>query len=95
MPADRFAIALALALAAAPARADETADAVARMMRIGSCNSPSFSPDGKRVAFLYNVTGTPQVWTVPSQGGWPTQVTALEDPVGNVEWSPAGDLLAI
>lgn len=39
--------------------------------------------------------GTPQVWITPTKGGWPNQVTALEDPVTQVEWSPAGTWLAI
>jgi Tol biopolymer transport system component len=37
----------------------------------------------------------PQVWSVSADGGWPTPVTALDDPVNSVEWSPSGDWLAI
>ncbi|MGH9324144.1 MAG: S9 family peptidase, partial [Vicinamibacteria bacterium] len=35
------------------------------------------------------------VWIVPSEGGWPSMVTALDDPVGGVAWSPDGEWLAI
>src|SRR5688572_9863513 len=68
---------------------------VAAMARIGSTRSPSFSPDGRTLAMVSDMAGVPQVWTVPVAGGWPTQVTALEDPVGGVAWSPAGDWLAL
>ena len=41
-----------------------------------------------------NLSGLPQVWTVAAVGGWPEPATALDDPVGSVWWSPAGDRLA-
>jgi dipeptidyl aminopeptidase/acylaminoacyl peptidase len=73
---------------------DDAAAMVARMAKVGSCFSPSFSPDGRRIAFVSNLSGLPQVWTVSAEGGWPEPVTALDDPVGSVWWSPAGDRLA-
>ena len=33
------------------------------------------SPDGRRVAFEWAVTGEPQLWIVDAAGGWPRQVT--------------------
>lgn len=78
----------------AAAASSDLAAAIARMARIGSCVSPTFSPDGQTVAFVSNLSGNPQIWTVPVTGGWPTQVTAFEDQVNGVQWSPAGDWLA-
>ena len=78
-----------------PAAAEDLAVTVGRMARIGSCAAPSFSPDGRRIAFLSNLSGVPQVWTVAAEGGWPEAVTALEDQVGGVEWSPDGAWLAL
>jgi hypothetical protein len=49
----------------------------------------------RQVAYLTNITGSPQVWTVSTQGGWPELVTSFDDPVTGVEWSPAGDWLAV
>jgi len=86
--------ALLLFAAAGPAAADELTDLVTRLGRIGSCSSPSFSPDAKRLAVICNLSGLPQVWTVPVEGGWPTQVTALDDLVTGVNWSPTEDVLA-
>jgi len=89
--------ALAFTPVAAPPAADdpELAATVVRMARVGSCGSPSFSPDGSRLAFVSNLSGLPQVWVVPAAGGWPQQVTALDDQVSGVEWSPSGDWLAL
>ena len=72
----------------------EVEAAVAKMARIGFCVSPSFSPDGTSIAFVSDLNGIPQVWIVPSTGGWPRLVTTLDDQVLNVSWSPRGDWLA-
>src|SRR5262249_23724077 len=84
---------LAVAIARAPAPS-ELERSVAAMVKIGFCASPSFSPDGKRIAFVSNMTGIPQIFVVDSAGGWPVQVTAFDDPVGSVAWSPDGSRLA-
>ena len=65
------------------------------MGRVGRSYSPSFSPDGREIALLSDLNGIPQVWIVPTAGGWPRLVTTGEDPVAGVEWSPAGDWLAL
>src|SRR6266481_3777827 len=82
---------------AAPATKAKTnvAAAVARMARVGSANSPSFSPDGKWVSFISNMSGAPQVWMVPAEGGYPRMVTSGDDPGVEAEWSPAGDWIGI
>ena len=71
------------------------AASVARMARVGSANSPRFSPDGKWVSFISNMSGTPQVWIVPSEGGYPRMVTNGDDPVTQADWSPASDWIAV
>lgn len=68
--------------------------AIKRMARIGRCFSPSFSPDAARLAFVSDLNGLPQVWTVPTGGGWPELVTSLDDQVNSVFWSPDGAWLA-
>src|SRR6266851_8779840 len=85
-----------LACLAAPGRAaDDVERLVELMAKVGFASGPSFSPDGKTVAFVSNVSGIPQVWTVPTAGGYPELVTAFEDPVGGVRWSPDGAWLAL
>ncbi len=91
----RLLVPLLAVVLAVPALADDTLEtSVARMARIGGCWSPSFSPDGSRLAFVSDLSGVPQVWTVDADGGWPRLVTALDDPVGGVTWSPDGEQLA-
>jgi len=67
---------------------------VARMAKVGSATSPTFSPDGSRLAFVTNISGVPQVWTMLTSGGYPSLVTSFDDPVGFVTWSPDGQWLA-
>jgi len=85
---------LVLAAGTAPPTAALERD-VRSLIGIRTSTGPSLSPDGKRVAFLSNVTGSPQVWTMSTAGGWPELVTTFEDPVTQVAWSPAGDWLAV
>ena len=73
---------------------DEVERSVSIMAKIGFASSPSFSPDGSRIAFVTNISGLPQVWTMPAAGGYPALVTSFEDPVGFVRWSPDGRWLA-
>jgi len=77
------------------APSQDVAAAVARMARVGSASTPRFSPDGKWVSFISNLSGVPQVWIVPAEGGYPRMVTNGDDPVTQAEWSPTNDWIAI
>lgn len=72
--------------------ADEPSSAVTELVttlaRVRSATNPTFSPNGQQIAFISNVTGIPQVWIVPSEGGYPRLVTDGDDPVVGVKWSP-------
>jgi len=89
-------LALLALLTASPSRAadDDLERTVSLMAKICSATSPSFSPDGKTIAYITNIGGTPQVWTVDAAGGYPQLVTAFDDAVTSVEWSPDGGWLA-
>ena len=94
-----FIIALFSSTLLVPARSpvlddNEVELSVARMAKVGSASSPTFSPDGSRIAFVTNISGLPQVWTMPTSGGYPSLVTSFDDPVGFVTWSPDGQWLA-
>lgn len=55
-----------------------------------------YSPDGKQIAHVHNATGQFNLWTVPSGGGYPRQLTAYTDnTVRNFAWSPDGSRLLI
>jgi len=72
MTAHRLLAIVALLAPALPARGDEPApEAIVKAMaQIGFCTAPVFSPDGKTIAFVSDLGGLPQVWTVPATGGW-------------------------
>ncbi len=57
----------------------------------GTHRSPSFSPDGRMIAFVSDAGGTPQVWVKNLAGGDPIQVTFGDLPVLRPRWSPQGD----
>jgi len=65
------------------------------MAQIKRAWSPSFSPDGARLAYVSDAGGLPEVYVIAIAGGTPERVTKLSDPVGGVAWSPDGAWLAI
>jgi Tol biopolymer transport system component len=51
--------------------------------------NPRFSPDGRRVAFVSNRTGTYQIWVANRDGSGAVQLTSITSPVlGPPDWSP-------
>lgn len=70
-------------------------ESVRLMAKIGRCWSPSFDPHGQQLAFVSDLTGSPQVWRIPVSGGFPLAVTAFEEQITRVIWSPAGEWLAV
>lgn len=73
---------------------DDVARTVESIAKIRFSYGPSFSPDGKQVAYISSASGIPQVWIMPVGGGAAKQVTKLSDPVQSVHWSPKGEWLA-
>lgn len=64
--------------------------AFSRFLNVRNAYSPTISPDGARVAFLSDITGVPQVWSVPVAGGWPEQLTFHTERVATVQYAPDG-----
>ncbi len=56
--------------------------------------STTWSPDGKTIAFISNISGRNNLWLVPSEGGWPTQLTISEQRQSRPAWSPDGRWIA-
>src|SRR5947208_16451150 len=54
----------------------------------------AWSPDGKSIVFVSNITGRNNMWLVPSDGGWPTQLTVSDQRQSNPTWSPNGKWIA-
>jgi len=55
---------------------------------------PTWSPDGKSVAFISNMSGRNNLWFVPADGGFPTQLTVSDQRQSSAAWSPDGKWIA-
>ena len=94
----RVSLSFALLLASAPALAadapiDPKLEArIIAMGKVGSASAAQYSPDGKQIAYITTLSGSPQAWIIPAQGGEPRQVTKGSDPVSGLRWSPDGKL---
>ena len=55
---------------------------------------PTWSPDGKSVAFISNMSGRNNIWVVPAEGGWPVQLTVSDQRQAAPAWSPDGKWIA-
>ena len=54
----------------------------------------AWSPDGNTIAFISNITGRNNLWLVPAEGGWPTQLTVSDQRQSHPTWSPDGKWIA-
>ncbi|AFZ74763.1 Dipeptidyl aminopeptidase/acylaminoacyl peptidase [Natronobacterium gregoryi] len=59
-----------------------------RYLNIRSAYGASFGPDGERLSFLLDTTGTSQVWTIADPQEWPQQRTFYDERVTFASWSP-------
>ncbi|MFP9058989.1 S9 family peptidase [Natrialbaceae archaeon A-chndr2] len=67
---------------------------IERYLNIRSAYGASLGPDGDRLSFLMNTTGTPQVWTLEGAQSWPEQRTFYDERVTFATWSPERHELA-
>jgi dipeptidyl aminopeptidase/acylaminoacyl peptidase len=71
-----------------------------RYLNVRSAYGPGFSPDGKRLSFLTDITGVAEVWSVPidihaSTPAWPDQLTFRGERVAGASYSPTADVLLV
>ena len=55
---------------------------------------PTWSPDGRSIAFISNMSGRNNIWVIPSEGGFPTQLTVSDQRQTGITWSPDGKWIA-
>jgi dipeptidyl aminopeptidase/acylaminoacyl peptidase len=56
--------------------------------------NPRWSPDGKKLLFESNRSGSMQLWVVSADGGEPKQLTDISTGAGTGIWSPDGKSIA-
>lgn len=59
-----------------------------------SIGDSAWSPDGKQVAFISNMSGRRNIWLVPAQSGWPVQLTVSNERQTSPVWSSQGRWIA-
>lgn len=67
---------------------------VDQMYRTRSIGGATWSPDGKRIAFVTNISGRSNIWLESSEAGWPSQLTVSDQRQADPNWSPNGKWIA-
>ncbi len=70
---------------------DDPAD-IGRYLLASGAQAARLSPDGKQIAIRYSVTGEPQLWVLPVNGGQMKQLT-FGNGVTFFRWSPDSEFL--
>lgn len=73
-------------------RAGEYPADIARYLLASGPGGANLSPDGKTIAFSWDVTGQPELWSMPASGGVPRQLT-FQTGVRFPIWTPDGSAL--
>jgi len=74
---------------------EDVAYILRRYLSIKSAYSPEFSPDDKRVAYLSDLTGVPQIWmTMLSGDRVPQQMTLEDERVGFLSFASKSEKIA-
>jgi dipeptidyl aminopeptidase/acylaminoacyl peptidase len=59
-----------------------------------SSQSPAWSPDGSKLAFISDRTDKRQIYLISPQGGEADALTSVEDGISSFAWSPDGKTIA-
>ena len=74
--------------------ADMQTFSIEKLYMTRQMGASTWSPDGKQVAFISNISGRNNLWVVPAAGGWPTQLTISDQRQTQPVWSPDGTWIA-
>jgi dipeptidyl aminopeptidase/acylaminoacyl peptidase len=72
----------------------EKALSIEKLYMTRQVGGSTWSPDGKTVAFVSNLSGRNNLWLVPSEGGWPMQLTVSNERQTSPAWSPNNKWIA-
>ena len=71
-----------------------------RYLNVRTARDPSFSPAGRRLSFITDITGVAEVWTVPvtpasAAPSWPHQITFRGERSDSATYAPAAPVLLV
>jgi len=81
-------------IASKPDARVEKALSIEKLYMTRQVGGATWSPDGKTVAFVSNMSGRNNLWLVPAEGGWPMQLTVSNERQTSPAWSPDGKWIA-
>jgi dipeptidyl aminopeptidase/acylaminoacyl peptidase len=67
---------------------------IEKLFMVRRVGGTAWSPDGRHVAFVSNISGRNNLWTVPAEGGWAVQLTISDQRQASPAWSPDGKWIA-
>ena len=67
---------------------------IEKLFTTRSIGGTTWSPDGRVVAFISNMSGRNNLWLISAEGGWPTQLTISDQRQASPAWSPDGKWIA-
>ncbi|HZR29616.1 MAG TPA: S9 family peptidase [Terriglobales bacterium] len=75
-------------------KADVQKFALDKLFMSYAIGGTAWSPDGRSIAFISNISGRRNLWLVATSGGSPVQITASDQRQGSPAWSPDGKWIA-
>jgi len=78
----------------ANAKVDARSLTIEKLYMTRQIGRATWSPDGKTVAFISNMSGRNNIWVVSADGGWPVQLTISDQRQTAPAWSPDGNWIA-
>jgi dipeptidyl aminopeptidase/acylaminoacyl peptidase len=67
---------------------------IERLFMTRQIGGAAWSPDGKSIAFISNMSGRNNLWVIPAEGGFPMQLTVSDQRQASPAWSPDGKWIA-
>ncbi len=67
---------------------------IEKLYMIRRVGGTAWSPDGKQIAFISNISGRNNLWLAPAEGGWPMQLTISDQRQAAPAWAPDGKWIA-